>query len=271
MEQPLGFAHQCLGAIDLDDAAGEGAIRHLHHQRVAHVLTALGQLAQFAPMDQATLRGTQAACLEKLMQEDLVGAAQDRLAVIDHHQPFVLGTLGHAIGVVIQTGRLADEQAIELGQTAFIAPGDQADIDAQASSFADEMLERGTVGRWQRLVRVDQHGEIEAVMAAGLGRAPHLARMAIERLGEAVFIHRCQVAQGLRAHSLEHPMIATAFKTHLQQGTGQTLEQLACETRKRGVCALAEGQQQVESWRLASPMRRVLRDGQGALACQLLE
>ena len=53
---------------------------------------------------------------EQVCQVDLVGAAQNGAAVIDSDQVLALGFFGEAVGVMIDVGGGADEQAIELGQ-----------------------------------------------------------------------------------------------------------------------------------------------------------
>lgn len=88
------------------------------------------------------------------MQVDLVGTAQDRLRVVDDHQTFVLGAFGHAVGMMVEAGGLADEQRIELCQAAFILAGDQADVDAASPSGANELLERTLVAGRHGLLRI---------------------------------------------------------------------------------------------------------------------
>lgn len=113
------------------------------------------------------LRRGDAPCLQQCMQIDLVGAAQDRLWIVDDHQSLVFGTACHAPGVMIQPGGFANEEPIEGGQPPLVAAGDQADVEAAFAAGANELLERATIAGRQAFLWIDQHRQVEAVAAPG--------------------------------------------------------------------------------------------------------
>jgi len=57
---------------------------------------------------------------EQIRQVDLVGTAQDRIAVVDDYQVFFFSLFCEAVGVVINIGRGPDEQAIEQARKEYI-------------------------------------------------------------------------------------------------------------------------------------------------------
>jgi len=79
---------------------------------------------------------------EQVRQVDLVGAAQDRCGVVHHHQPFALGFLGEAVGVIVDTGGFADQQTVVFGNPRVVLAFDQLDVDAQRPADPDEIIQR---------------------------------------------------------------------------------------------------------------------------------
>lgn len=92
----------------------------------------------------------------------------------------------------------------------------------------------------QCLLRVDQHRQVEAVVPARLGGAPHLARVAVQGAGEQVLLVEGQVAQAHRPQARQPPEVVAAHQPGLQQGAGQALEELAGQALQAWLPALAE-------------------------------
>ncbi len=126
-------------------------------------------------------RHRQAVAGQQLVQVDLVGAADHRDRVVDDRHAFLRGAPGEAVGVVVDRGRLADEQRVELGQPRQVAPGDRLDLDAELLGDPRPVLDAGAARRRQRLVGIVEHGEGIARRRPVLLRAPLAGRMGVQR------------------------------------------------------------------------------------------
>ena len=54
---------------------------------------------------------------KKLVHIDLIGALQDRVGIVHNHQPFRSSAAGELVGVVTDTGRIANEQSVKFGNS----------------------------------------------------------------------------------------------------------------------------------------------------------
>src|SRR3546814_16472362 len=79
-----------------------------------------------------------------VVQIDLVGTAQDRHRIVDHHHVLAVGAMGRAVGMIVERGGLADEQAVVFGKPGKIVLGDRIDFDAQFLAGIDK--DRKSVG-----------------------------------------------------------------------------------------------------------------------------
>src|SRR5215471_9858015 len=70
--------------------------------------------------------------------------------IIDDRHALLPSAPGEAIGVVVDRGGLADEQAVVFGELGQLALGDRLDVDRQFFRDAGEMLDRGRRG-WRHL------------------------------------------------------------------------------------------------------------------------
>ena len=81
-----------------------------------------------------------AGAFEQFVQKDFVGAVQDGFGIVDHDQSLLLGLLCEAVGVVIDSGCLADKQTVEFRQAYIMLLGNEFNLDAQLPAHTDKFL-----------------------------------------------------------------------------------------------------------------------------------
>ena len=84
----------------------------------------------------------QASLFQDLLQEDLVGAPDHGLRVVNDGHAFLFGASGELVGVVINLGRGADEQGVKLGKTGQVRWFDCLNLNAHLGSDIREALDR---------------------------------------------------------------------------------------------------------------------------------
>ena len=99
---------------------------------------------------------------QKFGQVDLVGAAHDRLRIVDHHQSFRHAAPREAVGEMVDRGRFAEEESVELGEPSVVVASDP--FHGQPHRFADfrETLKRLFVRGRLRIARIAEYGEVVA-------------------------------------------------------------------------------------------------------------
>ncbi len=115
-EQLGGGLEQGFLAFHLDYATREAAVGDLQHQRETQALADPFEILRSLLVENLGGGHAQLMAVEQVSEVDLVGTAQDRCRVVHDHQAFAFGFFGEAIGVVVDTGGLADQQGVVLGQ-----------------------------------------------------------------------------------------------------------------------------------------------------------
>ena len=177
--------------------------------------------------------------------------------IVDDDHVLLLRLVGEAVGVVVERGRLADEEAVVFGELGVVVLADRVDFDAELGAGVDEALQRALVRRRHRIVDVGQHREIEAELAALARLAPELLGELVERLRERVFLRIGQRVQAGRLDRADLPD-ALALELDAQDRARKRLEHLArdvLEALRRG---LAEVEQHAEIGRVAAAVGQEL-------------
>ena len=89
--------------------------------------------------------------LQKLVQVDLVGAADHGLRIVDDRHALASGALSEAIGEIVDPRGRADTQAIEFGDLASRRRSDELDLHRLLLGDALEMPQRLRRG-WRQLL-----------------------------------------------------------------------------------------------------------------------
>jgi hypothetical protein len=202
-----------------------------------------------AALDDLGARDRDLRALQHLGEVDLVGAAQDRVRVVDDREPLGLGAAREAIGVVVDRGRLADEQRVELGEARVVVAADELHAEALPPRRLHEAIQGLLVGRRLALLRIDQDREVVARAIAAL----RLVALAAEVAPRGV-VHEIEVLLGdlvhrQRAHAAQAPLLAAA-ELGAQERHREHAEQRARERLVLGRHVLAEIDGQHEIVRL---------------------
>ena len=181
----------------------------------------------------------------KLHQEHLVGAPDHGDGIVDHRHSLLPGAAGEAIGVVVDRGSLADEQAVVFGELGELAAGDRLDVDRKPLGDAREVLDGGRRRRRHLLVGIVEHGEIVFRHHAGLGIAPFAARVLVQRLAQERSLAVGEPGDVARANALDREPV-TGLDDHLQRRTAEPVEQDASERFEARIAGDAEADQELD-------------------------
>ncbi len=244
-EQFVADALERRRRLDLVHAAGERAVGDLHHQRQAELVDHLGQVGILG--EDHGRRRRHLVLLQQLHQEHFVGAADHRDRIVDHRHAFLPGAAGKAVGVIVDRGGLADEQAVELGELGELALGDQLDVDRVLFGDACKILERvrGARRRLLVLVRIVQHGEIVFGDRTRLGVAPFALGMVVQRLAEEFAFAVGQPGDGAWPDAVDRQP-RTRFDDHFQRRAAEPVEQQPPERLEARIAGDAEADQELE-------------------------
>ena len=196
--------------------------------------------------------------LQKLVQIDLVGAADHRLRIVDDRHAFGPGALGETIGVAVDRGRRADEEAVKLGELGELLAGDELDRDRLLFGDPLEVLERvGRRGR-QRLLRIVQNGERISGDRPAARIAPVALGVAMQALAEEFRFVRSELGERPGAEPIDLPPLACR-DGDFDRRAPVPVEQEAPESLETGVLGKAEAEQEVEG----RGLRRLRLEGRG--------
>ena len=243
LEQLVGDAAELLRGVDLVDAARERAVGNLHHQRQAEFVHRLGQVARLGQHHGRRRRHLVLA--EQLHQEHLVGAADHRDRIVDDRHALLPGAAREAVGVVVDRGGLADEQAVVFGEFGQLPLGDRLDVDRQLLGDARHVLDRGRRRRRHLLVRIVQHREVVLGDRAGLGIAPFALGVLVQRLAEELALAVGQPVDVARPDAVDRQPLA-GLDRDLERRAAEPVEQQPAEGLEARVARDAEADQQLE-------------------------
>ena len=127
-------------------------------------------------MNQQRLRsGDPWFALQQFGQVNLVGALEDRVRIVNHHQALSCRSPGKAEGMVIDGRGFADKQSVELGQAADLVRSDTLDVEPDFFTGLFKTLDRARIRGWIGLVGIEQDRQVESGClrrAARRGRLP---------------------------------------------------------------------------------------------------
>ena len=201
--------------------------------------------------------------LEKLVQIDLVGAADHRLRVVDDRHAFGSGALGEAIGETVDRSRRADEQAVEFGQFRELLAGDELDLDRLLFGDPLEMPERLGRGRRQVVLRIVQDGQRIAGDRPAARVAPVALGVAMQALVEEFRLVRPELGERPGAQPVDLPPLAGRYGD-FDRRAAVPVEQEPAESLEAGILDEAEAEQEVEGGVLGR-LRLERRGGQRLL------
>ncbi len=216
-------------------------VRHLQHHREAEFVGGAGQVVGAA--DDDGRRHGDAVPRHQLVQVDLVGAANHRDRIVDDRHPLLHGAAGEAVGVVVDRGRLADEQGVEFRQPREIATGDRLDLDALLLGDTRQVLEGRQVRRRHGVVGIVENGEGIARRGAVLLRAPLAAGVVVERAMEEGEFDRRELGDRDRGEAPDLGTVAVLDR-HLEHRAAEPVEQQPAEAVEAAVLDGAEIDQQ---------------------------
>lgn len=122
--------------------------------------------------------------------------------------------------MIVDTGGLADQQRIVLGDPPIILLADQFDIDAQPLADPDEVLQRMGIRRWQRLLGIMQDCQVITGQSTRARQAPDPATETVQGLGKVIFLVLAQLMQSSGFHPLDMPAV-TLLEFNQQYRTGE--------------------------------------------------
>ena len=231
------------GVRDPVHAAGERAVGDLHHQRQAELVHRLRQVGEVG--EQHRLRHRHLVGAEQLHQEHLVGAADHRDRVVDDRHALLPGAARETVGVVVDRGGLADEQAVVFGKLGELAPRDRLDVDRELLGDAREVLDRGDRGGRHLLVGIVQHREVVFGDRARLGVAPLALGVLVQRLAEERRLAVGEPGEVARPDAVDREPRARLDRD-LERRAAEPVEQQAPERLEARVARDAEADQQLE-------------------------
>ena len=257
----VGQRLQLLGGLDLVHAARERAVGNLDHHRPAEQAFGLDEVVVVG--EHHRRRHGHAVRLQKLVQVDLVGAADHRLRIVDDRHAFGSGALGEAIGEIVDRGGRADEQAVEFGQFRELPAGDE--LDRHRVLFGDplEMPERLDGGRRQRLLRIVQDGQRIAGDRAPARVAPLALGVPVQARAEEFRLVRPELGQRAGAQPVDLPVLA-GRDGDFDRRAAVPVEQEPAEGLETRILDEAEAEQKVEG-RILGRLRLGRRRGQRLL------
>ena len=141
LEQLVSDAAELLGGVDLVHTARERAVGNFHDQGQAQLVHRPRQVGELG--EHGGRRRRHLILAQELHQEHLVGAPDHGDGIVDDRHAFLPGAAGKAVGVIVDRGSLADEQAVVFGELGELAPGDGLDIYGELLRDARHVLDRG--------------------------------------------------------------------------------------------------------------------------------
>ena len=168
-------ADELLARVGAEHALGERAVGLLQHARQAELADDV--VGARAAHDHRR-RDREIEPLRELDEVDLVAAADDRFGIVDHHHAFGPRAAREAVGVVVDVGRLADEQRVELGDPAVVVAirGTRRRSPARAPPARSASAPRGSTARersssFARIARSCSYWTLRPERPAGPRRA----------------------------------------------------------------------------------------------------
>ena len=266
LEQLVGQRLQRLEIVDLVHAARERAVGDLHHHRPTQALLGLGEVLVLRQHDGR--RDGNAMGVHQFVEIDLVGAADHRLRIVDDRHPLLQRTAREAIGVIVDRGRGADEQAVEFGEFGELALGQQFNVDRIALGELLEIADRLDRGRRQRLFGVVQHGERIFGDGASARIAPVALGVLVQRAAKEFRLLGAELGERPRAQAVDLPALSRR-DGHLDRRAAIPIEQQPAERLEARILGEAETEQQIEGRHLVGvgaargEIERLLQVGQG--------
>ena len=237
---------QLFAGLHLADTPGKTAVGNLQYHGQFQLVDQSVNLLIVIAEHKGRWRHRYPVGLHQLRQVDLVGAAQDRARVIHHHHALLLRLAGELVGMVIQCGGLADKQTVVLAQAGVGITANLVHPNPQLAAGPDKTLQRRLITGRQRLFLVNQHGQFVAVTAAAARISPDTGIELLQGLGKGIFLGPFQLLQGQRLQRFDGPLLA-ATELHLQQRTGQLIENLPPQVSQAFLGGMAEVQHQREA------------------------
>src|SRR5690606_24008277 len=131
---------------------------------------------------------------------------------------------------------------------------DDVDVESHRLSDAFEVLQRLAIRGWQRIVGIEQDGQVVTTRAAALARAPRLAQVGFQRIDEGGALFAFQLRDVARAHAAQRPA-ALAAELDAQDGAGEGIEYLPADLGEPRVRLASEEQQDLEFRRVLAAQR----------------
>ena len=182
---------------------------------------------------------------KQLHQEHLVGAADHRDRVVDDRHALLPGAAGEAVGVVVDRGGLADEQAVVFGELGELALGHRLDVDRELLGDARHVLDRGRRRRRHLLVGIVQHREVVFRDRARLGVAPFALGVTVQRLAQEARLAVGEAGDVARPDALDRQPGA-GLDIDLERRAAEPVEQQPPELLEALVAGDAEADQELE-------------------------
>ncbi len=167
---------------------------------------------------------------QQLVQVDLVRALHDRIRIVDDHQALGGRAPGELVRVMVDPGRIPDEQRIEARERIDVAAPDDFGAHAELSRGEAQLAQRRPVGRRVRLAGAVEDGDRRRP-----GRRFPRARAGAARdelaggVGGERPLLRGELRQAERLHVGEAPLPALPLETRAQQRHAQRGEELLRE------------------------------------------
>ena len=201
--------------------------------------------------------------LQKLVQVDLVGAADHRLRIVDDRHAFASGALGEAIGEIVDRGGRADEEAVEFGQFRELPASDELDLHRLLFGDPLEMSQRLGRGRRQLFLRIVQDGQRIAGDRAAARIAPVALGVPMQARAEEFRLFRPELGERPGAQPVDLPALA-GRDGDFDRRAAVPVEQQPAEGLETLILGEAEAEQKVEG-RILRRVRLGRRGGQRLL------
>ena len=167
-------------------------------------------------MNHHCARHWDAMAREELVQIDLVVALEDRIGIVDHHEAGSGYARSEAVRVVVEEGRIAQEQGIEFTEAIDRLLVEDLRPHADRLCRPQETVERVAIGRWQRRIGVVEDGE-RRPPGASCRRRWAAMQIAGRRAQERRPVFRRNVRDAEHPYLLQPPAAAAATQCGAQQ------------------------------------------------------
>ncbi len=204
LEQFIQLFAELRLVIRLGHAVRKGAVGLLEHAGKGDPLAGRAGFEGFLLQNHGARRG-HFGLSQTLRQINLVGTAQNRKRVVDHHQPFGKGLAREAVGMMIHRRRFANKQRIKLRQAAVILFRYKLGIDVQLVGRFLELLQRLLARRRVFLFRVHQNGEIKGILLDLAFLKPLARKIAAGKIRDMLLITFRNQPQRKRRNLLNQP------------------------------------------------------------------